>query len=72
MVAVYSQPIFHSYPAALWVSLAGPFEALPNFQNWLRVSIVETTWTLPFLQVCPVHEPYIIEDSVYAVSNLLF
>ena len=66
MVAVYSQPIFQSYPAALWVSLAGPFEVFSHFQHLLSVTIVETTWTLP-LPVCSRH--YLIDDIMYGVSD---
>ena len=69
MVAVYSQPIFHSYPAALWLSLAGPFfEVLAKF--WLNMTIVEAAWALP-LPICSRHEPHIMEASVYEVSNLV-
>ena len=47
MIAVYSQSIFQVYPGALLFSLGVTGEVSPNFQRWLSITIVATSWSLP-------------------------
>ena len=42
------------------MSLGGTFEVFVNFQHWLGMTIVKTSWTLPLL-FCSRQEPDIVE-----------
>ena len=60
MIAVYSQSIFAVYPVALLVSLFVVTTKIGNVQQWLSMSIVETSWSLP-LPFCSRNDGVIAE-----------
>ena len=69
MIAVYSQPIFSFYPAALLIYL-GTLWDLPHMHSWLlKHTTTETSWRLPLPFCSGFFEDEIVKDFLYEVRH---